>query len=81
MKTYENTGKLENAKILECIEWAIAIQYAIIYDDNISAPTITAKENIFKCIVAMYTKNWLSLKQKIGLWLLLDGTIPMKRKK
>ena len=75
MKPYEET------KIHEIIEHSHRIMYALAYDDHPAAPTITAKENIIKCVVALYTQGLLNWKQKIGLWLLCDGKIAMKRSK
>ena len=75
------TKPYEETRIYECIEHAHRIMYALAYDDDPCAPTITVKTNIIKCVVALYSKGLLNFRQKIGLWLLCDGEIRMKPKK
>ena len=44
----------------EAVSYAILIQQAIAYDDNICAPTITLKENLFLCILRLKQKGLLN---------------------
>lgn len=71
---------MKNTNVADIIEHAHRIMYALAYDTNPAAPTITAKENVIRCVVALYTRGLLNWRQKLGLWLLCDGKIRMKPK-
>ena len=64
---------LKEYKIYECIEMPTIIMYALAYDDNIIAPTITLKDSLIRCIRALKTRGMLNIRHKIGLFFLELG--------